>query len=235
MHNCTLAPKTKTLLQILFCNTHKRKDVLTFPKFSPKFGKTVSFLSSVTGSSPEFPNSTKTGSKKNVSPECFEIPDWKFASKRSIMMSFHFIQIAKLLSRVCTLLKKWDYSMQIELSNLSFFYAMRIAQSSTYNYPENRLYSICVPATVPRIFKIAGRALVVESLFSKVTGYFYIPQIYRKLYHLLKSTSSKNFAKFPFNWSCKLTGCKATKNELLTRFLKSVLKMSESTQEQLYK
>ena len=46
--------------------------------------------------------------------------------------------------------------MQIELSNLSFFYAMRLAQSSTYNYPENRLYSICFLRLFREFSKLLG-------------------------------------------------------------------------------
>ena len=58
--------------------------------------------------------------------------------------------------------------------------------------------------TVLKIFNIAGRASVVESPFSKVTGEisaFYSSAFYN---YLLKSSSFRNFLKFPFHRSCSL-------------------------------
>ena len=58
--------------------------------------------------------------------------------------------------------------------------------------------------SVPRIFKIAGRASALKSLFSNRRD-FYILQHCRKLYYVQwyvpKNSSSRNFQKFFFNWS----------------------------------
>ena len=55
-------------------------------------------------------------------------------------------------------------------------------------------------------FEIAGRAPMVESGFSKVTGEM---STFRKLYpvdwFLPKSSLFRNFGKFPFNGICRLT------------------------------
>ena len=84
------------------------------------------------------------------------------------------------------------------------------------------------PVSVSKIFKIAGRTSVLEISFIKVTGEI---STFRKLHHvhwyLPKSSSSRNYL---------LTGVaglqfpdrKATKNELLTKFLKDLLKISEN-------
>ena len=77
------------------------------------------------------------------------------------------------------------------------------------------------PLFVPRIFKIAGRASVVESLFSKVTeasAFCNSVEKSTRAWYVPKSSSSRNFEKSPFNRSCRLTDytvCNATKNELL--------------------
>ena len=58
----------------------------------------------------------------------------------------------------------------------------------------------------PKLFEIAGRAPVVKSYFSKVTGEI---STFRKLYlvdwFLPKISSSRSFVKFPFDGICRLT------------------------------
>ena len=53
-------------------------------------------------------------------------------------------------------------------------------------------------------------------------------------WYVSKSSSSGNFEKFPFNQNCKLRVYRnTTKNELLTKFPKGVLKASIYIQEKL--
>ena len=68
-----------------------------------------------------------------------------------------------------------------------------------------------LPASVTRNFKIAGRASEVESLFSKVKGFLHSTNLSKFLSKALlipESSSSRNFEKFPDNWSCKVTVCR---------------------------
>ena len=63
-------------------------------------------------------------------------------------------------------------------------------------------------ASVPKIFKIAGRASVVESLFSKVTGLLHsttLSKILSRAVVVPESSFSRNFEKFLFNGSFRLT------------------------------
>ena len=52
-------------------------------------------------------------------------------------------------------------------------------------------------------------------------------------YYIPKSSSPRNFEKFPFNQIClRSTGCNATENEILTKFPKGVQKIYENVQEE---
>ena len=75
-----------------------------------------------------------------------------------------------------------------------------------------------------RIFKIAGRVSEVESLISKATeevsAFFSFSLVHL---YVQKSSSARNFDKFPFNRRCRLTvynktGCNIIKNKVLTKF-----------------
>ena len=88
---------------------------------------------------------------------------------------------------------------------------------------------------VPRIFKIAGRA-VVESLLSKATETSaFCNSVEKSNMYIPKRSFSWNFEKSLFNRSCRLwyTVCNATKNELLTKFLNGTLKCTEHLQEMI--
>ena len=75
-----------------------------------------------------------------------------------------------------------------------------------------------------------------ESIFSKVTGEIYT---FRKLYpvdwFLPKSSSFRNFRKFPFYEICRLTSYRLQQylKLLLTKFLKEILKILENIQEEV--
>ena len=92
-----------------------------------------------------------------------------------------------------------------------------------------------LPADVPRICKITGKASVVESPFSKKNKRN-VCIVYQVHWYVPKSCSSRNFGKFSINPATGLesTGCQATKNTLLTKFLKGVLKISVNFHEELY-
>ena len=61
-------------------------------------------------------------------------------------------------------------------------------------------------ANVPKIFKIAGRASVLESLFSKATGFLHSTTLSKTLSRAVPESSfSRNFEKFLFNGSFRLT------------------------------
>ena len=87
--------------------------------------------------------------------------------------------------------------------------------------------------SVPRIFKIAGRAYVVDSRFSKMTRQispFYISVENSIILSLL--VISKGPLLTGVAW-LQSTCCNVTKNELLTKFLTDVLNVSENVQEEL--
>ena len=93
-----------------------------------------------------------------------------------------------------------------------------------------------LPLFVLRIFKIAGRDLLVESHFSKVTetlqfaicnSAFCNSVEKPNLCDVSKSSCSSNFEKSSFNRSCRLT-VQANKDEHATKFVKGALKLTEN-------
>ena len=92
-----------------------------------------------------------------------------------------------------------------------------------------------LPLFVLRIFKIAGRDLLVESHFSKVTEtlqfailrFAILSRSLTRLCDVSKSSFSSNFEKSSFNRSCRLT-VQANKDEHATKFVKGALKLTEN-------
>ena len=83
--------------------------------------------------------------------------------------------------------------------------------------------------SVPRILKIAGTAYAVESCFSKMAREIspFYTSVENSVLEIWKDPLLTRIA------GLQSTGCNVTKNELLTTFLKDVLKNSENVQEEL--
>ena len=83
------------------------------------------------------------------------------------------------------------------------------------------------PLFVPRNFEIARTASVVESISSKVTV-----KKSARAWRVPKSSSSRNFEKFPFNRSCLLTIIQfAMLLKINSQFFNGALKLTKNFQE----
>ena len=87
--------------------------------------------------------------------------------------------------------------------------------------------------SVPRIFKIAGRAYAVESSFSKMTREISPFYICWKVYHTISVLVISKGPLLTGVAGLQSTCCNVTKNEPLTKFLKNVLNISENVEEKL--
>ena len=93
------------------------------------------------------------------------------------------------------------------------------------------------PLFILRNFKIAGRASVVESHFSKVretSAFCNSVENIQHVHGMLRKVAFLDFLLSPLltgNASLQYTVCNATKNELLTKFLKLAFRLTENFQE----
>ena len=86
---------------------------------------------------------------------------------------------------------------------------------------------------VPRIIKIDVRASVVESLFNKVTETCVL-QLCREMHGMFRKVTLLEILRSPLFIgvaSLQYTVCNATRNELITKFLKDVFKLTGSLSE----
>ena len=159
--------------------------------------------------------------------------------------------MTEVLSRICKFLKKitlcifWGNVLKnclflkfLENSRKNIFRRVFLS-SSSYPIYHPQLYSKLIPpqkfpVNVLRIFKIAGTASVLESLFSKKTDE--ISAFYNSasnsigcigILRILRNSVLNGVAVL------QSTGCNITKNELLTELLIDVLEVLENFQEEL--
>ena len=221
-----------TAQQIYSGSVQKGKDVLKF--------RNVSLSLTLQPCSLEFLTSANTDSKKKCfflsALKHFEICQKKVYNE-TVWLTRHFYKNDSIhfsrdvrkpaVLNVLVIIRK--------MFLVAFLLRNKVSNLPTYNFTENWLHRKCFLCLfVPRIIKIAVRASVVESLFSKVTESNSILQLCQELHGTFRKVTVLEISRNPrFIGVATLQYkvCNATRNELLTKFLTSVLKLIENFQE----
>ena len=150
--NAVLIPDWKSLCRHLFGSAQKRKDILRFQSFPEAFANVYLFLL--------LHRLTKQNSLLQQNQATTKVFPVSFVRKQSKWR--HFIKVTGLLLTF----SKRNTSYKISRSLIWIEFAV---QSAIFNYCENWLHWKYF-LWVFQFFKIAGRASLEESLFSKVIG-----------------------------------------------------------------